>query len=77
MRFPLLVRDALNLLRQHGVAAEVEQGVHYKVRFCNQFGHPCLLIIARSPSARGAFQQNRSELRRLLRRTENHQGANK
>ena len=69
MRYPPLVDDALDLLRQHGLVGEVSNGgVHIKIRFNNQYGCKCLLVIARSPSARGAFQHNRAELRRLLRR---------
>jgi hypothetical protein len=37
--------------------------------FTNPLGCKCLLVVARSPSSRRAFQRNRSELRRLLRRT--------
>ena len=68
MRGSFLVDDALALLAERGLVGEVEEGAHYKVWFHNQFGHPCLLIVAKSPSSRHAFKQNRSELRRLLRR---------
>jgi hypothetical protein len=68
MRFPPLVRDSLTMLAEHGLAGEVEQGPHFKVRFVNVFGRKCLLIVARSPSDWRVFKQNRSELRRLLRR---------
>jgi hypothetical protein len=67
-RFPPLVRDALTELAEHGLAGEVEQGPHYKVRFRDRHGRKCLLVIARSPSDRRVFKQNRSVLRRLLRR---------
>lgn len=69
MRYPVLVLDALDLLRQHGVTSQVEQGAHFKILFTNPLGCKCLLVVARSPSSRRAFQRNRSELRRLLRRT--------
>jgi hypothetical protein len=68
MRFPLLVRDALALLDQHGLSGEVKSGTHHKITFTNGHGRRCLLVIARSPSSRRAFKQNRAELRRLLRR---------
>jgi hypothetical protein len=68
MRFPLLVRDTLTLLAERGLAGEVKQGPHYKVAFINEFGRKCLLVIAHSPSDWRAFKQNRSELRRLMRR---------
>lgn len=67
MKSPLL-EDTLTLLRQHGLAAEVEQGPHFKVRFTNPLGRPCLLIISRSPSSQNANKRSRGELRRLLRR---------
>jgi hypothetical protein len=66
--FSPLVDDALDLLAENGLTGEVKQGQHYKVLFTNQFGRKCLLIVARSPSDWRAFKQNRSELRRLLRR---------
>jgi hypothetical protein len=73
VRFPPLVHDALSLLAEHGLRGEVTQGgPHYKIWFDDQSGCKCLLIVARSPSSRRAFKRNRSELRRLLRRT----GAN-
>ncbi|MGO9049400.1 MAG: hypothetical protein ACLP19_27165 [Xanthobacteraceae bacterium] len=63
-----VLQDALTELEQHGLRGEVEQGPHLKVRFVNQFGRKCLLVVSRSPSSRFALQQSRSELRRLLRR---------
>ena len=46
MRFSPLVRDSLSLLAAHGLVGEVEQSAHFKVRFRNQFGCRCLLVIA-------------------------------
>ena len=65
----LLVRDAIGILRQHGLAAEVEQGPHLKVRFTNALGSRCCLIVSRSPSSQRAIANSRAELRRLLRRS--------
>jgi hypothetical protein len=67
-KFPLLVKDALTTLAQHGLSSEVEQGPHLKVRFINPLGRKCLLVISRSASSRLAIKQNRGELRRLMRR---------
>jgi hypothetical protein len=67
MRFHL-VEDALKLLAQHGIAGEVERGQrHLKVRFMNELGRRCLLVISLSPSKQRARQENLSQLRRLLR----------
>ena len=66
MKFPLL-EDTLATLRQHGLAAEVEQGPHFKVRFVNPLGRFCTLIVSRSPSSRFANKRNEAQLRRLLR----------
>jgi hypothetical protein len=63
-----LLEDALETLRQQGVTAEVEQGLHFKVRFINALGSSCCLIVSRTPSDRLSLQNNRSVLRRLLRR---------
>jgi hypothetical protein len=63
-----LLEDALETLRQHGVTAEVEQGLHFKVRFINALGSNCCLVVSRTPSDRLAIWKNRSVLRRLLRR---------
>jgi hypothetical protein len=69
MRSPLIV-DALALLAERGLAAEVEQGgAHYKLRFDNQNGCRCLLVVSVSPSSRNALKKNRSQLHRLLRRS--------
>jgi hypothetical protein len=67
-KFPLLVKDALSTLAQHGLSGEVEEGPHLKVRFTNPFGRRCLLVVSRSPSSQFAVKQNRGELRRLMRR---------
>lgn len=67
MRSPIL-EDALTELAQHGLSGEVEQGPHLKVKFVNQFGRRCLLVVSRTPSSRFALKQSRSELRRLLQR---------
>jgi hypothetical protein len=67
-KFPVLVKDALFMLAQHGLGCEVEQGPHLKIRFTNVFGSQCCLIVSRSPSSQFAIKQNRSELRRLMRR---------
>jgi hypothetical protein len=70
MRFSPLVDDALSLLAEHSLVGVVTNGgSHIKIRFNNRYGHPCLLIAAKSPSSRHALQQNRSVLRRLLRRS--------
>jgi hypothetical protein len=64
-----LIEDALEILRRHDIAAEIENGgAHVKLRFTNSFGCPCLLIIAGTPGCRRALQQSRATLRRLLRR---------
>jgi hypothetical protein len=65
MRFRL-VEDALKLLAQHGIAGEVEQGRHLKIKFQNEFGRKCLLVVSVTPGNRRARKQNRSQLRRLL-----------
>jgi hypothetical protein len=63
-----MVRDALDLLAEHGLVGEVENGSHFKIRFVNPHGHRCLLVVARSPGHQHAIKQNRAELRRLLRK---------
>jgi len=62
-----LVEDALSVLRAHGLAAEVHNGGHYKLKFTNKFGVKCTLVVSRSPSNRNAHKSNRAQLRRLLR----------
>jgi len=63
-----LLRDAIDTLRQQGLAAEIEHGPHFKIRFTNALGSQCCLIVSRSPSSQRALQENRAMLRRLLRR---------
>jgi hypothetical protein len=67
-KFPPLVKDALSTLAQHGLVGEVEQGPHLKLRFVNQLGCRCLLVVSRSASSQFALKQNRGELHRLMRR---------
>jgi hypothetical protein len=64
-----LVAEALEILRGAGLTdAKVSNGgAHYKVKFTNAHGKRCLLVVSRSPSNRNAAQNNRSELRRLMR----------
>ena len=63
-----LLKNALTVLRQRGLVAEVEQGgAHFKVRFVNPLGRQCILIVSRSPSSRNAGKRNEAQLRRLLR----------
>jgi hypothetical protein len=64
----LAVAEVFEFMRQHGLVAEVEQSSHLKIRFTNALGSRCCLIVSRSPSSQFAIQQNRAELRRLLRR---------
>jgi len=33
-----LLKDAVAMLRQHGLAAHIENGSHIRVRFTNSFG---------------------------------------
>jgi hypothetical protein len=61
-----LLEDALATLDQHGLAAEIEQGVHFKIKFINAFGSQCCLVVSRTPSNRWAIHKNRAVLRRLL-----------
>jgi hypothetical protein len=63
-----LLHDAVATLRRHGLAPEIEQAGHIKVRFTNRLGSNCLLVISRSPSNRSAIKESRATLRRLLRR---------
>jgi hypothetical protein len=63
-----LLDDAIDMLRQFGLAPVVEHGPHIKIRFVNALGSRCSLIISRSPSCRSAIKDNRAELRRLMRR---------
>jgi hypothetical protein len=67
MRYPPLVEDSLALLAEAGIAGEVEQGRHFKVRFENQLGRKCMLSVSLSPGSRRARKQNLSQLRRLMR----------
>ena len=73
MRLPPAVRDTLNQLAVHNIAARIERGRHHKVYFTNTHGHRCLLIVSQTPSDRRAFQKNRSVLRRLLRKGGHHE----
>jgi hypothetical protein len=66
-RFALL-DDAIVTLRRHGLAPKIEQGPHIKVRFTNQLGSHCILIVSRSPSSQRAIKKNRAQLHRLMRR---------
>jgi hypothetical protein len=66
MKFPLL-EDTLDILCEHGLVGEVEEGPHFKVRFTNPLGRQCTLIVSRSPSCRLASKKNKALLRRLLR----------
>jgi hypothetical protein len=63
-----LVKDAIETLRQHGLAPEIEQGPHLKIKSTNAIGSQCVLVVSRSPSSRSAIKANRAQLRRLLRR---------
>ena len=68
MRYGQLVDEALEILREAGVAAEVQDNTrHIKIRFTNALGYRCLLVVSRSPSHHNAAQRNRATLRRLLR----------
>jgi hypothetical protein len=63
-----LLEDALTVLGQENIAANVENGgPHFKVRFRNRFGRDCCLVVSRSPSTSIALQQSRAVLRRLMR----------
>ena len=66
MKFELL-EETLEVLREQGLDATVEPGAHFKIKFTNALGRPCVLIISRSPSCRLAGKRNRALLRRLLR----------
>jgi hypothetical protein len=66
MKFQLL-EQALEVLREQGLRPQIEIGAHFKVRFTNALGRPCILIVLRSPSCRLAGKRNRALLRRLLR----------
>ena len=68
MSAKFLLEDAINTLRQHGLTSEIEHGPHFKLRFTNALGSRCCLIISHSPSCRSAINDNRAELRRLMRR---------
>jgi hypothetical protein len=63
-----LLEDSLEILREHGLSAEVEQSSHFKIRFINALGSNCCLVVSRTPSDRLAIWKNRSVLRRLLQR---------
>jgi hypothetical protein len=63
-----LLKDAVAMLRQHGLAAHIENGSHIRVRFTNSFGTHCLLVLSRTPSDQAAIKKSRAQLRRLLRR---------
>jgi hypothetical protein len=70
-----LLHDTIDELRRRGLDAEIdERSRHFKVRFTNPLGRPCLLILSRSPSGRLAAKKNRAVLRRLLRAPAIHGG---
>jgi hypothetical protein len=63
-----IIRDALSTLREHGITPEIQNGgVHVKLRFRNNLGASCMLVISRTPSRRCAIRQSRGQLQRLLR----------
>jgi hypothetical protein len=62
-----LLRDTLRVLKRAGIKPVIRQGRHVQVRWTNDDGRPCCLVISRSPSDRNAHRKNRSQLRRLLR----------
>ena len=67
MKNPLL-SDAINTLRQRGLAHVIENGgIHYKVRFTNTLGSRCVLVVSGSPSHPSAIRKNRAVLKRLAR----------
>jgi hypothetical protein len=65
-----LVDDAVETLRRHGLPAEIEpgRGSHTKIRFINEHGSKCLLVVPRPSRNWNAIRSYRAELRRLLRR---------
>jgi hypothetical protein len=64
------VNDAVETLRQHGLAAEIEpgRGSHTKIRFINANGSKCLLVVPRPSRSWHAIRSYRAELRRLMKR---------
>jgi len=62
-----ILEDAINMLRQHGLEPEIEDGgAHVKIEFESTLGNPCTLVILRQPS--GQIAINRARLRYHLRR---------
>jgi len=65
-----ILNDTLALLRTAGLTPTIKHGgKHLQVRFKNQLGKSCLIIISRGGRAanRRAIHENRAALRRLLR----------
>jgi hypothetical protein len=65
-----ILNDTLAVLRAAGLTPEIQQGgKHLHVRFKNQLGKSCLIIVSRggrTPNRR-AIHENRAALRRMLR----------
>jgi hypothetical protein len=62
-----LLRDTLRVLKRAGIKPIIHQGRHIQLRWINDDGRACRLVISRSPSDRNAHRKNRGQLRRLLR----------
>ena len=63
-----LVSDAVKLLTSYGFAPVIdERGKHPKLRWINNQGHRCFLVIARSPSGSRHRANAKATLRRILR----------
>jgi hypothetical protein len=66
-----LLDDAVDTLREYGLAAEIEpgKGSHLKIRFTNAHGSKCLLVVPRTSANNWrAIRNHRAALRRLMRR---------